>query len=511
MVSAGPRKFAVALVESGRLTYPDDWDPMVDRANGITLSGVRAYPYTYLNRNVGGVFDTIDANANLVFGGSDDEGGVDGDDASAVINASIDALGESGGSIISVGVFPLTSSLKFHAVNAAHAVSGVSFGGLGNGCTSYVYPTKFVNAGIPSGESILDFNPEELGGQQGVSLHDFVADGVDHSVNGVTLSRVHHVDIENIRVMDCGYNLQLLGVEKSMFRNIRAESASGNALHMALSPLTSWYTHECLFENCNFLTSDYYGVDYSLPAGHTAILKFIRCSIETNGRSGAVFENAYGLGFDGCHFEGNGANGASVNYHDIYMDSCSNIKIDNTSFLFSPNETYNLKLVATDNMEILGGCRCTQSVLLYGNHSKISTLTVEGDATLTLEHATIDSCDFQGDLDAQSCSWAKFSNNSIGGTTTTTVGVQIKWENNDGYITNAKGYHAIVTGDGTSVSWAHGMDVGPRHVFISFMNNGTSGEIGCNYRVSADTTYIYLNLETAGNYTVWWSADYDDN
>lgn len=69
---------------------PDDWDAMVDRVGGVTLDGVRAYPYTYLIRKNGGVCEAIDHTANLVFGGSTDEGEVDGDDAAAVIQAALD-------------------------------------------------------------------------------------------------------------------------------------------------------------------------------------------------------------------------------------------------------------------------------------------------------------------------------------------------------------------------------------------------------------------------------------
>jgi hypothetical protein len=79
---------------------PEDWNAMVDRVNGITLNGVRAYPYNYLIRNVGGVYDAIDESANLAFGGSSDANGVDGHEYSEVIQAALDVLASSSGIVL---------------------------------------------------------------------------------------------------------------------------------------------------------------------------------------------------------------------------------------------------------------------------------------------------------------------------------------------------------------------------------------------------------------------------
>jgi len=72
---------------------PANWNAMVDAVNGVTIDGVRSYPFKYLVRNNGGVYEAIDSNHNLAFGGSSDAGSVDGDDPTAVLAAAIADLG----------------------------------------------------------------------------------------------------------------------------------------------------------------------------------------------------------------------------------------------------------------------------------------------------------------------------------------------------------------------------------------------------------------------------------
>jgi hypothetical protein len=86
-----PRKYAVATAAGDHLKDLD-WDPMVDAANGMTIAGgiTIQYPFSYIVRNVGGVFDAVNGNGVKTYGGSSDVGGVDGGDANAVIQAALD-------------------------------------------------------------------------------------------------------------------------------------------------------------------------------------------------------------------------------------------------------------------------------------------------------------------------------------------------------------------------------------------------------------------------------------
>jgi hypothetical protein len=69
---------------------PASWNAMVDAANGMDLSGYTLeYSFNYIVRNVGGVYDAINKNGVLTYGGSSDAGGVDGGDAAAILQAII--------------------------------------------------------------------------------------------------------------------------------------------------------------------------------------------------------------------------------------------------------------------------------------------------------------------------------------------------------------------------------------------------------------------------------------
>jgi hypothetical protein len=92
-----PRKYAVATAAGDHLKDLD-WDPMVDAANGMTIAGgvTIQYPYSFIVRNIGGVYDAISGNGVLTYGGSSDAGGIDGGDASAVAQECIDAMTTAG-------------------------------------------------------------------------------------------------------------------------------------------------------------------------------------------------------------------------------------------------------------------------------------------------------------------------------------------------------------------------------------------------------------------------------
>jgi hypothetical protein len=84
-----PRKWAVATAAGDHLKDLD-WDAMVDAANGMDLSGyVLQYPFSYIIRKVGGVYDAVDDNGVQTFGGSGDAGGVDGAVFADVLQATI--------------------------------------------------------------------------------------------------------------------------------------------------------------------------------------------------------------------------------------------------------------------------------------------------------------------------------------------------------------------------------------------------------------------------------------
>jgi hypothetical protein len=96
-----PRKYAVATAAGDHLKDLD-WDPIVDAANGMTIAGgiTIQYPYSFIIRNVGGVYDAINDNGVFTYGGSSDAGGIDGADVNAVVTAALTACETAGGGTI---------------------------------------------------------------------------------------------------------------------------------------------------------------------------------------------------------------------------------------------------------------------------------------------------------------------------------------------------------------------------------------------------------------------------
>jgi hypothetical protein len=96
-----PRKYAVATAAGDHLKDLD-WDPMVDAANGMTIAGgiTIQYPYSFIIRNVGGVYDAISGNGVLTYGGSGSAGGASGTLPAQVINAAILAASLVGGKVL---------------------------------------------------------------------------------------------------------------------------------------------------------------------------------------------------------------------------------------------------------------------------------------------------------------------------------------------------------------------------------------------------------------------------
>jgi hypothetical protein len=122
-----PRKSATILAANDYCKEAD-WDAMVDAANGITISGIRNYPCNYIIRNNGGEWEAIDSQHNLVYGGSGDEGTIDGSDSSAVCVAAINACSTAGGgTVVAMGTY--TAPVTVTAVTTL--ADKVTFKGVG--------------------------------------------------------------------------------------------------------------------------------------------------------------------------------------------------------------------------------------------------------------------------------------------------------------------------------------------------------------------------------------------
>jgi hypothetical protein len=136
-----PRKWAVATATGDHLKDLD-WDAMVDAANGMNIAGgvTIQYPYSFCVRNVGGVYDAINGNGVLTYGGSSDAGGIDGGDAAAVIQEATDYLTTGGRIFIRKGIYTLLRAIDYK--------SSVFYEGEAKGTTTLCPVTTFT---VPDG------------------------------------------------------------------------------------------------------------------------------------------------------------------------------------------------------------------------------------------------------------------------------------------------------------------------------------------------------------------------
>jgi hypothetical protein len=209
-----PRKYATATGAGDHLKDLD-WDAMVDRVNGVTISGVTVqYPYSYFIRINGGVYEAIDPYGNLDYGGASDAGGVDGAVCSSVIQACITALAASGGLIkFDIGTYPIVAALN---VGWGITLVGTNLGTY----TGTVTGTILKLAGdVNLIEQIGVAGTEKYG----LNIRDMYLDGDARSFTGdaIHVEHVGFLKVENVHIIDFyGSGLFLDSVWDGMYNNI---------------------------------------------------------------------------------------------------------------------------------------------------------------------------------------------------------------------------------------------------------------------------------------------------
>jgi hypothetical protein len=84
---------------------------IANAVNGLTLNGVRSYPFTYLIRKSGAVYECIDSTHNIVFGGSDGAGTVSGTEPTPVIQAAFTNAVAGDSIFVENRIYTLTSDI----------------------------------------------------------------------------------------------------------------------------------------------------------------------------------------------------------------------------------------------------------------------------------------------------------------------------------------------------------------------------------------------------------------
>lgn len=97
---------------------------------GKTTTGYIAYPHEYTVRNISGVYDAIDSTGNVVAGGADDAGGVDGDSFGDVLQSTLVdglSLGDKTGTIIAPGIYTVDKKVTMYAYNSIRGVGAATY------------------------------------------------------------------------------------------------------------------------------------------------------------------------------------------------------------------------------------------------------------------------------------------------------------------------------------------------------------------------------------------------
>jgi parallel beta-helix repeat protein len=201
-----PRKYAVATAAGDHLKDLD-WDPIVDAANGMTIAGgiTIQYPYSFIVRNVGGVYDAINDNGVLTYGGSSDAGGVDGGDANAVLQA---ACNNAVGGL----VFIRKGSYLVH-LTISNAITLI---GEGSGTILK----------LPDGE---DKNVIEMIGATNVNLFNFQIDGNKANQSATILPNGRYgngVYMYNVAATLTNHRVENLIIHDTVYHGIQSDAGS---------------------------------------------------------------------------------------------------------------------------------------------------------------------------------------------------------------------------------------------------------------------------------------------
>lgn len=117
--------FATALNNLGL-----DWTTIEAYLTGLTASGYIREPFSYIIRTNGPYYEATTGYGQLAYGGSGDEGGIDGTDAAAVIQETWDNTPQGGKFFIRAGTYPIETKLDFYtaAGNGRRTVEGEGWG-----------------------------------------------------------------------------------------------------------------------------------------------------------------------------------------------------------------------------------------------------------------------------------------------------------------------------------------------------------------------------------------------
>lgn len=209
-------------------------------------------------------------------------------------------------------------------------------------------------ARIIAGAAISDLIKVNITAIQGsFEIRNLCLDGASQGCNGLTLIRGLYHLVENVRILRCVKGLNIIGVGKSNFRNLRFED---NTYGIYLIDDGSPYPPNALsFERVDSIDNTEYGI-YSNSSGAFTIgyLTFDTCLIESNHKWGGYFYNTIQCKFDHCLFESNNKD-AVASIDDLHIEYATErnafVSVEDCNFI-GTDVTHSLNIFGADHVKI---------------------------------------------------------------------------------------------------------------------------------------------------------------
>ena len=264
-----PRTYEEAIASVDKRLMPADWNAMKNRIDGFTPSGTFKSPYSYLID-----FDGTDYHAcnafQTVYGGPDDEGGVDGTNIAAVSQAAIDATYTAGG-----------GRVMFKAMDATF--------------TSYL---------------LLKPNVELLGEGMGCTILRF--DGLPYGLKSAGTAGTPHAGLGIFNLQVAGDN-NAVSAGVSLDYTYTAVRISGVGISYFATGLKLDSCYAIGVDNCEINYNTYAGVDAYDSHGTS----YIRTKTYGN-LNGFILNNCCASSISHCDMEVNTGTGVIITTHGIY-------------------------------------------------------------------------------------------------------------------------------------------------------------------------------------------------
>jgi hypothetical protein len=409
---------------------------------------------------------------------------VNGTDCAAVWQA---ALNDGGKIAVKRGVYPIDTLLTGDLNNLFISGEASGFSKYGDSGVILV-----ATAAI---DSILKLNSADDVDIISFAVENIEFDGDNLATNGLTVIAGYENSFNNIKIRDCTVGLNLLGPSKSLFSMIRVDNCVTD-LYMGISPVRTINCNDLTFLKCDFIQGSEYGVHGVLTGGLSlgGEAHFIRCTIESNQKRGAYFEDFKGVTFDNCHFENNDIT-STAGIDDLFIEGSERVTIKDTYFLstLSRNSIFvgTTNVVSIDNNLLNRDLTMdTVKYVTMGPHQLFNGLNL-----LDVDNGKFDTV-YCGPISVDvDCSYLTFDTCHFD-STKSFLGDHLKFINCKNYVTESNG---DAVGNNAEQTIAHGCDFTPGYDDVVLSERHTGGALAFQSN-APDATNIYVTATNAKDY-----------